>query len=102
MPPSTFALSQSNSDDRPEVAFWSEMAAEQHEHTLTALWDHEAERKGAVGQGPGWLQAIRTAQPRRWQDGHTVTMETQAVQAKYGNWYLSNRKRQTIEGDEIG
>lgn len=40
-------------------------AAERHEHTLTALWDHEAERKGAEGQGPGWLQAIRTAQPRR-------------------------------------
>lgn len=40
-------------------------AAERHEHTLTALWDHEAERKGAKGQGPGWLQAIRTAQPRR-------------------------------------
>lgn len=65
MPLSAFALSQSNRDDRPEVAFSSKMAAEQHEHTLTALWDHEAERTGAVGQGLGWLQAIRTAQPRR-------------------------------------
>lgn len=62
---STFALGKSNSDEGPEVAFRSKMAAERREHTLTALWDHEAERTGAVGQGPGWLQAIRTAQPRR-------------------------------------
>lgn len=24
-----------------------------HEHTLTALWDHEVGRQGAAGQGPG-------------------------------------------------
>jgi len=49
----------------------------------------EAGRQGAVGQGPGWLQAIGTAQPRGKPGDDrmgTVAMETQATQANHGNW----------------
>lgn len=61
-------------NDRPEVAITSQAlweASLRHEPTLTALRDREAGRQAAVGQGPGWIQAIGTAQPRRWQDGHS-------------------------------
>lgn len=59
------------------------------EHTLTALWDHEAGEAGSGGSGPGVATGHRDSAAKR-QPGDdrmgTVTMETQAAQANHGNW----------------